>query len=409
MGGLAFSSAAPASGEPGIFEAFRSVQEVSRIRIVRTTDNQYGVYDLVQTLGSSLMATILGCGETSAFTSSPSTTQWTSAYSGMHVEGGLQAAGPTPFAGLSLPYLFICGVSTSGDYDHAILSFSDSQGKSNAWGDDWRGYLQAGTVWSLFNDDQLADRGWASNQATPGFRGDNAGTYEIQVYGRCVDGRQNSCGPVQGQIAGAPKPPPLSPPPPAFPPPPPPSPPLPPPAAPPPAPYAPHRPLCNGMCPQTLGDSTPLTEAWRNMNNQRVLTKGTASTLMPFPAGNAPSSCECCGRPNPRLKFCTALCSCAGCPAMLCRALPYARNDVSPLYRSQTTSNTRTRTRPLPPHRRLPGGGALRGRLELTCPPRSGESSLGGPATVRGNSGSCAEAVAIRMSTSRILPSESRP
>ena len=78
--------------------------------------------------------------------------------------------------------MFICGVNLESDHDHSVLAFTDNTGQEgNGWGDSWRGNHQHGTVWSLFNDDYKNGRGWSSLQGYPGYKGENAGTYEVHL------------------------------------------------------------------------------------------------------------------------------------------------------------------------------------------------------------------------------------
>ena len=84
----------------------------------------------------------------------PSTTEWTSAYSGLKVDGDLKG-----HDGREMRYLYICGINAAGDKDRSVLAFCDDMGKSMTWADQWRGTGQRGTLWSMFNWDYPPDRG----------------------------------------------------------------------------------------------------------------------------------------------------------------------------------------------------------------------------------------------------------
>ena len=172
------------STDRGIFSAFREVQMITHIRIRRVDDGLENEYELVNSTGSmSLYDTIIGCGVTDAYVTSPTSLDWTSAYSGTLVSGNLSLATVSTGGNAALPYMFICGVNTMSDTDHSILAFCDNTGNSNGWGDSWRGIHQYGTVWSLYNDDYKAARGWASIQGWPGYKGNNYGVYEVWIFG----------------------------------------------------------------------------------------------------------------------------------------------------------------------------------------------------------------------------------
>jgi hypothetical protein len=159
------------TGQTGVFPAFRDMLDTVYIKLVRLNDNgiaqAQAVYQLVDTLTSSMHDTILNCGVTTSFSQSASTTQWTSAYSGTRVPsfGELTLAD----SGSPVDYVFICGINEENDKDHSILAFTDHQGGvGNGWSDSWRGPAQIGTIWSMYNDDYLPDRGFGSNQGYPG-------------------------------------------------------------------------------------------------------------------------------------------------------------------------------------------------------------------------------------------------
>jgi len=164
----------------GIFPPFRSATNIRYIKIRRASDGQEAIYTLASELANNLEATIHGCGEFSnTYTTSPSTTAWTAAYSGQQTSGDLTG----------FPYMFICGVNTESDDDHSVLAFTDNTGEAgNGWGDAWRRDNQRGTLWSLFNDDFKAghhnSRGWSYNQGFPGYKGTNAGTFEVYLKAR---------------------------------------------------------------------------------------------------------------------------------------------------------------------------------------------------------------------------------
>jgi hypothetical protein len=168
----------PESATQGVYDAFRSTVGVTSIKIARVSGTYAeAVYELVAPLTLSLYDTIRNrCGQTSSYTTTPAVDRWTSAYSGRKVSGDLVMAG-----NVQIPYMFVCGINRYGNHDHSILAFTDSTGSSNSWGNSWRGTGQRGTIWSMYNDDYRPNRGFNSNQAYPGYRGSNAGTYEISV------------------------------------------------------------------------------------------------------------------------------------------------------------------------------------------------------------------------------------
>jgi hypothetical protein len=79
----------------------------------------------------------------------------------------------------------MAGINESYDNDQAYISFSDSNGTVNEWGDHWRKTEQYGTLWSLLNGDYYADNNYhignGYSQAGAGYKGNNNGTYEIYI------------------------------------------------------------------------------------------------------------------------------------------------------------------------------------------------------------------------------------
>ena len=71
------------------------------------------------------------------------------------------------------------------DNDQAALSFSDSTGSSNSWGDSWRQCGQAGTTWSFWNGDYYVGGnlhiGNGYSQCGAGFKQSGSGTYEVFI------------------------------------------------------------------------------------------------------------------------------------------------------------------------------------------------------------------------------------
>lgn len=168
----------------GAFTPMRTMTGVRKIKITQTSGSQAGrfaVFQLVAPLQGTVYDSIMQCGQTSAYTNSPATTSWTSAYSGTKVEGTLDVFQRGQRA--PLRYMYLCGVNLSSDDDHSVLAFTHYTGQNNDWGDQWRGTGQLGTIWSLYNNDYLNDRGWDNIESYPGWKADgtNAGTYEISV------------------------------------------------------------------------------------------------------------------------------------------------------------------------------------------------------------------------------------
>jgi hypothetical protein len=182
--------------QDGIFDPFVDLIGVQYFRIVREDDGAEAVFELPAPLSQSVRDTIVGCGETNSYVNTPSSTQWTAAYSGLRLSGDLRLQ----TGGNIVDHMFICGVNLENDADHSVLAFTDNTGQlGNGWEDGWRGDSQAGTLWSLYNDDYLNNRGWSSVQGYPGYKGSNPGTYELYVSAcmlsatpTCDDGLLNS-------------------------------------------------------------------------------------------------------------------------------------------------------------------------------------------------------------------------
>lgn len=169
----------------GAFTTMNTVQGATGIKITQLSGRQAGqfaVFRFVAPLAGTMRSTIMGCGQTGSYSNSPSTTAWTSRWSGTKIEGGLQLYNRYNQR-QQLRYMFICGVNLSSDDDHSVLAFTYYPGHSNDWGDSWRGSYQRGTIWSLYNDDYRNYRGWGSIQSYPGYKAGsyNAGAYEISI------------------------------------------------------------------------------------------------------------------------------------------------------------------------------------------------------------------------------------
>ena len=117
--------------------AFRAISTQTGARYIRITKlsgtrdvGTYAIFRLVAPLSGSVLATMFGCGVTNAYTRSPSTTQWTAAYSGQKVDGTLPLYNRYNQR-QSLRYVFICGINMSADDDHSLLAFTYRTGYSN--------------------------------------------------------------------------------------------------------------------------------------------------------------------------------------------------------------------------------------------------------------------------------------
>lgn len=169
----------------GAFTSINTITGATYIKITKLTGrmaNEYAIFQFVSPLTSSVRQTILGCGVTNSYTSGPSTTRWTSNYSGRKVAGSLRMY--NRYNNLqTLRYMFLCGINTSSDDDHSVLAFTYYTGSSNDWSDSWRGPYQRGTLWSMYNDDYKNGRGWTSLQGWPGYKAGsyNAGSYEVSI------------------------------------------------------------------------------------------------------------------------------------------------------------------------------------------------------------------------------------
>lgn len=148
----------------GVYETFRRTRGFSRLLLKQVTGSQAGAFAEVSagvTLQLSLLEILEFCRDEdvapeddTAF-KDPNTVGHTAVSSGSTFDSTTlqifpDTAGGSPTTAM---YFFMCGVNWSDDNDVAYLSFSDSPGDENDWGDGWRGTDQAGTIWSFGNGD----------------------------------------------------------------------------------------------------------------------------------------------------------------------------------------------------------------------------------------------------------------
>jgi hypothetical protein len=172
---------ASTSDEVGIYITYKNVKNFSKVMIKKIGTNDFASYDLVSAVSGESIYDIMTFVKNQAMHP-----QDDSAFDGARVKGltseysGLKVAGT-----LDYDYFFMAGINESYDNDQAYMSFSDSNGTVNNWGDHWRGTNQYGTLWSLLNGDYYTDNNYhignGYSQAGAGYKGNNNGTYEVYI------------------------------------------------------------------------------------------------------------------------------------------------------------------------------------------------------------------------------------
>ena len=186
----------------GVYEAFRSLERFDRVMLRQvsggTQTGAFVAFNLVEAISGRSVYDILleDCRTASCMSNNDSAHDgarvqrpvatnalgaWTSEYSGLRYDGTLRVNGSD-----TTSHFFLCGVNESSDNDHSVLAFSNATGSVNGWGDSWRGASQAGTIWSFWNGDyhscpSTAHIGNSYGQANAGYKGSNAGTYEVYL------------------------------------------------------------------------------------------------------------------------------------------------------------------------------------------------------------------------------------
>ncbi len=165
----------------GIYVTYKNINNFSKVMIKKIDTADYASYNLVSVVSGESIHDLMTFVKNQAMH-----TQDDSAFDGTRVKGltseysGIKTAGT-----LNYNYFFMTGINESYDNDQAYMSFSDSTGSNNSWGDKWRGTNQAGTLWSLLNGDYYTSTNYhignGYSQAGAGYKGNNNGTYEIYI------------------------------------------------------------------------------------------------------------------------------------------------------------------------------------------------------------------------------------
>lgn len=165
----------------GIYATYDKVKNFSKVMIKEVGTADYASYDLVSVVSGESIHDLMTFVKNQTMQ-----VQNDTAFDGTRVKGltseysGIKVAGT-----LNYNYFFMAGINESNDNDQAYMSFSDSTGSSNTWGDNWRGTNQRGTIWSLLNGDYYTGNNYhignGYSQAGAGYKGNNNGTYEIYI------------------------------------------------------------------------------------------------------------------------------------------------------------------------------------------------------------------------------------
>jgi hypothetical protein len=165
----------------GVYLTYDKIKEFSKVMIKKVGTSDYASYDLVSAVSGESIHDIMTYVKNQEMH-----IQDDSAFDGARVKGltseysGIKVAGT-----LNYDYFFMAGINESYDNDQAYISFSDSNGTVNEWGDHWRKTEQYGTLWSFLNGDYYTDNNYhignGYSQAGAGYKGENDGTYEIYI------------------------------------------------------------------------------------------------------------------------------------------------------------------------------------------------------------------------------------
>jgi hypothetical protein len=165
----------------GIYATYNNVKNFTKVMIKKVGTADFASYNLVSAVAGESIHDLM-----TFVKNQPMQVQNDTAFDGTRVKGLTSEYSGTKVAGtLNYNYFFMAGINESFDNDQAYMSFSDSTGSINTWGDNWRGVNQAGTVWSLLNGDYYTSTNYhignGYSQAGAGYKGANNGTYEIYI------------------------------------------------------------------------------------------------------------------------------------------------------------------------------------------------------------------------------------
>jgi hypothetical protein len=165
----------------GIYATYDKVKNFTKVMIKKVGTADYASYNLVSAVAGESIHDLMTFVKNQAMQISNDT-----AFDGTRVKGLTSEYSGTKVAGtLNYNYFFMAGINESSDNDQAYMSFSDSKGSNNSWGDRWRGINQKGTLWSLLNGDYYSTSnfhiGNVYSEAGAGYKGNNNGTYEIYI------------------------------------------------------------------------------------------------------------------------------------------------------------------------------------------------------------------------------------
>lgn len=172
---------ASTSDDTGIYATYGNMKNFSQVMLKKVGTTDYASYNLVTSVSVESIYDLM-----TYVKNQPMHIQDDSAFDGIRVKGLTSEYSGTKTAGtLNYNYFFMAGINESYDNDQAYMSFSDSTGSSNAWGDNWRGTNQQGTIWSLLNGDYYTNTNYhignGYSQAGAGYKGNNSGTYEVYI------------------------------------------------------------------------------------------------------------------------------------------------------------------------------------------------------------------------------------
>ena len=165
----------------GIYTTYEKVKNFSKVMIKKVGTADYASYNLVSSVSGESIHDLMTFVKNQAMHISDD-----SAFDGTRVKGLTSEYSGTKVAGtLNYNYFFMAGINEDYDNDQAYMSFSDSTGSNNTWGDNWRKTTQIGTLWSFLNGDYYINTdyhiGNGYSQAGAGYKGNNNGTYEIYI------------------------------------------------------------------------------------------------------------------------------------------------------------------------------------------------------------------------------------
>ena len=165
----------------GVYATYGRIKNFSKVMIKKVGTADYASYDLVSAVSGESIYDLMTYVKNQAMH-----IQDDAAFDGIRVKGLTSEYSGTKTSGtLNYNYFFMAGINESYDNDQAYMSFSDSTGSNNSWGDNWRGTNQAGTLWSLLNGDYYTSTNYhignGYSQAGAGYKGNNNGTYEIYI------------------------------------------------------------------------------------------------------------------------------------------------------------------------------------------------------------------------------------